>query len=663
MIFGGETTLQLYSYSCIFLVVYKHYFVCIFLVVAFLFSGAEKLLAQKDTILLAPATITGFAPERFMGGLKVQKIDSTTMNQYRFQNLADVLAYNTSLVFKNYGPGQLSTVSFRGTSASHTAVLWNGLNINSPTLGQSDFSTIPVAGFDQLSVQYGSSASIVGTDAVGGSILLESTMQPMGFRASIGRQQESFNNSQTQAVIQYGTALNKNWDISGKTAVYYGSMKNRFPDSTRRDAPLLPSQSFQKGLVQDIFLKTKNSHEISAHVWLTSNQLTLNPRNIRGREHTQTEAYRNTLRYQWKDFSIRTSWVQDILDYAVGDLIEVDRAKTDKLASRIEKDFSWVLGSVGGITVKTGAEWTHYITRVAGYAKPEISENRGDVFLLTRWQHASGWLLTFNLRQAFVTKYRPPFTPSLGVEYPLVRNNSYSLKMRGSTGRSYRVPTLNERYWKVLGTPDIKPENGWNYELGLDQHFIVSKVHSFSLKATGYHNRIKNWTYWNPGQSFKVENLQEVLARGVELEAGWNGVFGVMTAGVRGSYNYTKSTQEKVYDAYAVDVVGKQLTYIPVHSGNFNAFVTYQKMKLTCQMLGMSERYTRTDNSLGLDAYMLTNLVAETSFNWNGAHLRLQGQINNIANTFYLNVRNNAMPGRSFAVNLLLSYNQKAKGL
>jgi vitamin B12 transporter len=643
--------------------VYNSRYICIAILIVTGFSLPGKLVAQKDTILLAPVTISGFIPERFMSGLKVQKLDSVTMNQFRFQNISDILLYNTAIAFKNYGPGQLSTVSFRGTSASHTAVLWNGLNINSPTLGQSDFSTIPVAGFDQLSVQYGSSASIVGTDAVGGSILLNSTAPADDLKVSIGRQQASFHNSQSQMLLQYGRALGQKWSFSGKTSAYYGSMKNRFPDSTRRNARLLPSQSYQKGLVQDLFFKSKNNHELSAHVWLTSNKLTLNPGNKEGRELTQTEAYRTMLRYQWNDFSIRTSWVRDILDYATGDYTTLDHAVTDKIASRIEKDFYWNAGSAGTFQVKAGGEWTHFLTRVTGYERPEITENRGDVFLLTRWQSMSGLLLSANLRQAFVSRYRPPFTPSVGVEYPLLHKTNYRLKLKGSVGRSYRVPTLNERYWKVLGTPDIKPENGFNKEIGIEQRFVTNQKHVFSATITAYHNRIKNWTYWNPGQSFKVENLQEVLGRGVEVQSSWDGSLGALKAGARAGYTYTRSSQEKVYDAYAVDVIGKQLTYVPVHSGNFNAFTEYQKLRLTCQVFGVSRQYTRTDNSLFLQGYILTNLLVETTLDWSDAQIRIQGQVNNVGNTFYLNVRNNAMPGRSFAVNLLFSYRAKSRSV
>jgi vitamin B12 transporter len=632
------------------------FYVCLLFVIGCAFS--YQSFAQKDSIVLAPAIVRGTAPERFMSGLKLQKIDSVTLTQFKFQNLADILAYNTALAFKNYGPGALTTVSLRGTSANHTALLWNGLNINAPTLGQSDFSTLPVAGFDQLAVQYGSAASIVGTDAVGGSILLNSAAPAKGFSASIGRQQESFRNSQTQVFAKYGTAIG-NWTVSGKTAIYYGSMKNSFPDPLRQGVPLLPTRTFQKGLVQDIFLRSKNNHELSTHVWLTDNALTINPQNEAGRELTQTQAYRTMLKYQWNDFSVRTSWVRDIIDYATGDYSNLDHAVTDKLGSRIEKDFYWNVGNAGTIQMKSGGEFTHFRTRVAGYEHPEITENRGDLFILTRWETASGLLVSANLRQAFVTGFQPPFTPSLGAEYPLILTNHYTLRAKGSLARSYRVPTLNERYWRVLGNSDIKPESGFNKEVGLEQQYVAGHQ-LFSFSATAYHNRIKNWSYWNPGNSFRVENLHEVLARGIELQAGWNAAFGRIKTGAKVNYTYTRSSQEKVYDAYAVDIVGKQLMYTPKHSGNVNLFGAYRNFRLSGQLLAVSRRFTRTDNSLYLDSYILANILAETNCNFGNMQLRVQGQVNNISNTFYLNVRSNAMPGRSFAVNLLLSYRSAA---
>jgi len=616
-------------------------------------------MAQKDTILLAPVVISGFVPERFMSGLKVQKIDSAALLSYRFQNIGDLLAFNTPLAFKNYGRGQLSTASFRGTSANHTAVLWNGLNINSPTLGQTDFSTIPVAGFDQLSIQYGSSASIVGTDAVGGSVLLGSTAQDQGINMSVGRQQESFNNSQTQLSARYGISHKDDRSFSGKTSLYDGKMNNHFPYKERKGYAILPSQSFQSGFIQDLFFKSNPNQQLSAHIWLTDNDLTTTPGNVSGRERTHTASYRSMIRYEIQDWTARVSWVRDVLDYATGDYSNEDHAVTDKLTARAEKAFRYSFGATSSLHILAGGEWSLYRTKVAGYEKPLITENREDLFVLTRFQATRGWLVSVNIRQAFVTRFNPPLTPSLGTEYRVVNSGKHLLKFRGSIGRSYRVPTLNERYWKNLGNPDIRPESGFNKELGLDESFTLNTNHNFTASLTGYHNRISNWTYWNPVKNYHVENLQEVLARGIEVQAGHHYHSGLWKTGLNLGYAITRSSQEKAYDAYSSDVIGKQLVYVPIHNGNFNGFISYNQMRLSTQIMAVSKRYNTFDNSTFLNGYPLVNLAAETTIPWGKVSFRVQGKVNNINNAFYVSVMNNAMPGRSFSVNLLISFVNK----
>ncbi|WP_291205103.1 TonB-dependent siderophore receptor [Dyadobacter sp.] len=616
--------------------------------------------AQKDSIALEPVIVKGFVPQKFMSGLKIQRIDSASLAQVRFQNISDVLSAYTPIAFKNYGPGQLSTASFRGTSANHTAVLWNGLNINAPTLGQTDFSTIPVAGFDQLSVQYGSAASIVGSDAVGGSVLLSSQASGKPFHVSVGRQQDSFNNPQTQTDLRYAFPLNSQWAFSGKTALYDGRMNNDYPKPTRNTYALLPTETFQKGIVQDLFLRSQNDREISAHIWLTDNKLTLTPEDVQGREMTRTTAYRTMVRYQVRTLALRTAWVRDIIDYAKGDLSHPDHSVTDKFASRLEKDFSInIAGDLNPVLIKVGGEWTHFRSRVPGYAYSPVSENRTDIFLLMRWQPTARITTSINLRQGLVTGFNPPFTPSVGLEYGLIQKAHYNLTLKGSYGRSYRVPTLNERYWKDLGNPDVRPETGWNKELGLEQTFKASSGSTLRTSATLYHNRVKDWTYWNPSKSYRVENLQQVLARGIELQLNYQRQTGSWRTGLDAGYAFNKSSQEKAYDNYSQDIVGKQLVFVPAHSANANAFVQFKSTKLTGQFQAVGKRYITFDNSQFLDGYGLANLLAETTFVFDKFKLVLQGQVRNVTDAFYLNVRNNAMPGRSFALSLTFSYDSQ----
>jgi iron complex outermembrane receptor protein len=68
-------------------------------------------------------------------------------------SLTALLLANTAVYFKENGPGMVSSPSFRGTSAQQTAVIWNGLNINSQLNGQTDFSTVNARDFNQVSVR------------------------------------------------------------------------------------------------------------------------------------------------------------------------------------------------------------------------------------------------------------------------------------------------------------------------------------------------------------------------------------------------------------------------------------------------------------------------------------------------------------------------------
>ena len=84
-------------------------------------------------------------------------------------------ARNESPIFiKSYGLGSLATTSFRGGSASHTAILWNGFNLGSPMNGQLDLSLVPVSLANNVSIQYGGAGALWGSGAVGGAILLNS---------------------------------------------------------------------------------------------------------------------------------------------------------------------------------------------------------------------------------------------------------------------------------------------------------------------------------------------------------------------------------------------------------------------------------------------------------------------------------------------------------
>ncbi|WP_460967552.1 TonB-dependent receptor plug domain-containing protein [Spirosoma migulaei] len=598
------------------------------------------------------------APERFLAGQKLQRIDSITLVQFRFGSLTDLLALNTPLAFKNYGPGQLATVAFRGTSANHTAVLWNGININQPNLGQTDFSTLPVAGFDRLAVQYGSSASTVGSDAVGGSILLGSSpgWQP-GVCVTIGQQFASFRNSQTQIGVRYASALGQNWKLSGKTFAYRNQFNNNYPYTERQHYFLEPSTTAQRGFIQDLYFLHKSGRQISVNAWLTDNDLIITPQDTIARERTRTKSARLLATYEANRMTFRVGWIRDVLDYAKGNFDTPSHTETERLISRAEREFSLVSTNTKQLNLRIGGEWSHYRTRTDGYGGQLIQEDRGDIYALLRFQ-TPRWLVSATIRQAFVTRFNPPITPSLGAEYQVVQGNRFNLTAKGSVSRNYRVPTLNERYWVELGNPNLLPESGLNVEAGLASNTKLSDYTNLTADLTAYHNRVDNWTYWNPTTNYHVENLQLVVARGVEFTTGLVYARTTWRAGFRMGYALTRSSQERAYDAYSQDVIGKQLVYVPIHTGTLNAYLQYNKTRLSIQTQANSRRYITFDNSQFFKGSMIANVILEQTTKLGPVPIRVQGQVNNVFDALLIGVKRNALPGRNWAINLLINFPQ-----
>ncbi len=604
---------------------------------------------------LSAVTVRAITPERFLAGQKRQTIDSTTLLQFRFGSLTDLLTFNTPLAFKNYGPGQLATVAFRGTSANHTAVLWNGININQPNLGQSDFSTLPVAGFDRLAVQYGSSASVVGSDAVGGSVLLSSgPVITSGLRVTLGQQWASFRNSQTQVGLRYGSAWGQNWQVSGKTFAYRSQLTNDYPYRERRNYFVEQSQTAQRGLVQDVFFRHRNGNVLSVNAWLTDNDLVVSPQDTVSRTRTRTQATRLLTSYEANRLTLRLGWMRDRFDYAVGNFNQNDRTRTDRFIGRAEREFAlWPGRSTVQLNLRLGGEWSHFRTYTDGYGGQLITENRQDVYALLRLQTAR-WLVSVNIRQAFVTGFNPPLTPSLGAEYALLRQTRIQLTAKGSVARSFRVPTLNERYWRRLGNPALRPENGLNAEAGLAATVVLSEHVRLLTDLTVYRNRVDDWSYWNPDFGYRVENLQLVVARGGEFTATLTYARNGWQAGARAGYALTRSSQERAYSTYAEDVVGKQLPYVPVHTGTLNAWVGRGHTRLTVQTQALSRQYITFDESRFFKGVILTNVLLESRRNLGPVAVRLQGQVNNLFDTLTFSVKRNAMPGRNLAVNVIV---------
>ena len=147
----------------------------LFLILCLLLS--TPLYSQNDSLQiheLQEVEVSTFRPisNEAFSGTTVLTAPTEVLSQYQNASLSDYLAAGTPLFIKESGYGMLSTLSLRGTAASHTKVNWEGVPINSQTMGQVDFSQLPILFFDEVSIYPGGECAVHGNGAIGGAVSL-----------------------------------------------------------------------------------------------------------------------------------------------------------------------------------------------------------------------------------------------------------------------------------------------------------------------------------------------------------------------------------------------------------------------------------------------------------------------------------------------------------
>lgn len=126
---------------------------------------------EKGVVAIREVPVWGQRPMKSIG-VQETKFDSVVLKENIALSIADVLTFNSSIFVKQYGRATLSTVSFRGTGPSHTQVTWNGMRINNPMLGMTDFSMIPSYFIDDASLLHGTSSVNEAGGGLGGLVKL-----------------------------------------------------------------------------------------------------------------------------------------------------------------------------------------------------------------------------------------------------------------------------------------------------------------------------------------------------------------------------------------------------------------------------------------------------------------------------------------------------------
>ena len=611
-----------------------------FSIFIFLLSLQFGYAQPIDTTLeFQPIEIIAPRLQSFQTGTK-----TTTFNDFQkltisTQDLATALSFNTPIFIKNYGPGRLATTAIRGASAAQTAVIWNGFNLNSPMLGQTDFSLIPAFFIDQIGLQYGSNSTSWGSGAIGGSVILENKNKfNQGWQAVWDSKTGSFDNFFNGLGLAYS-----NDRFSTTTKIFHESGQNDFPIQNGQSDRLLHSELTKWGVLQKNGFKINDRQQLDLNIWYQTTDRNLPPNLVqRNSEATQAdESLRTTLNWKYiannSIIQVRNGLFYDRLFFQDASSNIDSRSRTWTNRSEVE----WTKTISQNHSFNFGANYAYLKAKSTGYDNSTPIQKRAAIFAMYHWKNnAEKWQGQLSIRQEWVDGAATPFIPALGFSGQLTKQ----LTLNGTVSKSYRVPTFNDLFWGSQGNQNLLSEDGWNEELGIIYTFLPQ----WQFTTTIYNRTIDNWILWQPENGiWRPSNLLKVWSRGVEHTLKGQKQLGEVQLDFSLQYDLTFSTNRKgtsVNDAS----VNKQLIYVPKHKLNVTLQANWKDWTMTFYYLYTGKVYTLKDNSESLPAYHLNHVFLYKKWTINKREGTVFVKANNILGVNYQVIAQFPMTQRSF---------------
>lgn len=579
------------------------------------------------------------------------------LQQLSNASLSDFLVKGTPLFLKETGNGMLSTLSLRGTSSAHTKVLWEGVSINSQTMGQVDFSQLPLLFFDDVSVHPGGEGAVYGNGSIGGSVSLSDQLSFKDtFSLQLHSEYGSFSSLHEAAKLRVG-----NSKVQSSTALFYRQSDNDFKFEFRNEKQRQQNAGFYDyGILEDFNFHITSTNLLALKIWHTYYNRNIQPmmqnnldvskyETIENRSSKILFDYVHYAPFLWK---IRLGWLADDQTY------ESHMIATDDWLTQSSVEKTWGTSDKFKIDVKIGGDIHAILPEVYAYMDTSV-EWRGSLYALSKFLLTQRCVLTCNLRKDFVSNLKVPFSPSFGMTYQFVQKQKNNLSAAFLCSRNVNVPTLNDRYWGRIDDKDVRTEKGANLELNI-KYGWTNETYSLTISSALYRNAVTDWILWMPrGNVWKPVNLDQVLAKGIETSLNQKVKWKSNSLSLDVNYAYNHTEIMKGFSEMA-PFEGRQMPLLPCHTLSACLYGTFNTFHYSLMGKYVGERNT-TDVFELLDSYFLLNLMADYEFvfkkkeNLKIVHsLDVGVQVNNLLGAYYQTMPYRAMPLQNF--NCFLKY-------
>ena len=524
-------------------------------------------------------------------------------------------------------------------AGSRVMLLWNGIPMLSPDLGDVKWNAVPMEQTSQIEILKGASSVLYGSGALNGIIALtEKEPGPKGeFKAKV--QSGIYGNPKRESMKWW----NKNPTFH-LADVYYGKSFKNFGFSIGANAYI--DSGFRKGENEhryrfngSIFFKpTKNKkfkagigynaqyQDIGVFVLWKNDSSGYEPMdNTISRQKAvrvsvdpyvkYIDKYNNKHSVKTRYYLVTTGNSENIYDASFAEMYFADY----QFQRKINEKTNFTAGFTN-ITnqIKSPIFSNHISQNTAVYSQFETSIKKLDI--------SAGMRLEYYKLDTLESDSRFRITDSLSIPvYPVFRAGLHyeinpASHLRASIGQGVRFPSVGERYVStsvggliIFRNPELKPEKGWAAEIGFKQIVKIGKNWKGYFDVAGFLNEYSNMTEFtfgvykpdtmgtlqigNPDAlnylyrwvGFQARNAERARITGIELSFNSQGKIGDVELTSLIGYTYMNPislNKDSLYRLTFSDTTTDMLKYRFRHLAKVDIQATYKKFSA-----GFSTRY------------------------------------------------------------------------
>lgn len=514
-------------------------------------ESTPEAASDEDEPLIR-ITVTGqildqpvFTPFRREGTVRessqpVYVIDRQQMEAQGARTVNEALRYLPGLLSESTSGGQLGAQSgqfMRGGSSSQTLILLDGRPLNEVGgFGSFDLSTLTVDAIEQIEVLPGGGSVLYGSSAIGGVINIitrrpgEETLETSA-SAAVGS--FGFNNQILQArgsdggtswVLGYNrTASRNNFPFSLTTTNFEGVRTNADVLYNNLNFNATTEIGDRSRLRLGLLYLSKDLGVPGGVPVPGSSAGGFNSLSADDRSYTENWlldlAYEADLG-QGDDSLLTARLYGDLLGLTFNrpspSFGDPSRDLVDQTSVGAQVQHNWQLAANQNLTYGVDFRQVNANNGTLNLLTNAVTENYVESLrqtgLFARYQAeiTPRWSANAGIRQDFNDLANGSFTSfHLGTRAQVTDTTS----LRVNFGRNFRVPTLADLFFTPFNNPNLRPESGWSFDVGVDQQLGDRGL----ARLTFFRNDIRDAINFDLA-TFTPQNIGRVQALGLEAE-------------------------------------------------------------------------------------------------------------------------------------------------